>query len=312
LSQGTLHLAGVGAKTIAITEGDILFVLSGEVHSLRQMMGALPRPMPKPEDGPQSDRPSRMTVGEGAIAARLLCGSLQVRWPSGQRPRGLPGMLRINRGQSIIGLDRLWQAAEGEGATALLNHAATLLLMNGLREHPRCQALFDESNQLDPIDRAKQLIELHPFRSWTVEVLARKVGMSRSNFCARFTARTGATPMDMLTRERMNHAVHLLTKTDLKIAQIGERIGYQSEAGFHHRFTAFFGMPPRRLRETKRLFSAPIGVPPNDHDDRVATETLIADSGLGGPATACATRASGASHRHEPQRSTLHGKFSLA
>jgi AraC-like DNA-binding protein len=202
-----------------------------------------------------------MTFGEGATAARVLCGSMQVRWPSGQRPRGLPALIRCKQEQSIIGLEKLLQSAEGEGGAALLNHAATLLLLNGLREHPRCQALFDESNQRDPIDRAKQLIELHPLHNWTIEILARKVGMGRSNFCARFTARTGVTPMDMLTRERMKHAVELLTMTDLKIAEIGARIGYKSEAGFHHRFSAFFSMPPGRLREDKRRVLSTAGEP---------------------------------------------------
>ena len=57
---------------------------------------------------------------------------------------------------------------------------------------------------------------------------------------------------DVLTEERMKHAAEFLAKTDLKIAEISERVGYRSEAAFHHRFTSFFGMSPGQLRRHRQ------------------------------------------------------------
>ena len=95
---------------------------------------------------------------------------------------------------------------------------------------------------------------MHPFQKWTVEILAKKVGMGRSNFAARFTAQTGKTPIDTLTEERMKHAAEFLAKTNLKIAEVSERVGYRSEAAFHNRFTSFFGVSPGKLRRQRREY----------------------------------------------------------
>lgn len=254
VTKGDLRIAGVGDENIELAEGDIAFVLSGEAHTLRHKDRSQTQSIPLLMQGAAVDGPPRVTLGDGPMAAQLLCGRLTVRWPSGQRPRGLPASLRIAPGDSVIDLDKLLQTATGDGGSALLTRMATLLFVNALRDHPLCKALFDESNQLDPIARAQQFIELHPFRKWTVEILARKVGMGRSNFAARFTAQIGKTPIDVLTEERMKHAAQFLAKTDLKIAEVSERVGYRSEAAFHHRFTTHFGISPGKMRRQHRQY----------------------------------------------------------
>lgn len=249
---GSVRIAGTGSETLTLAPGELGFVLSGDAHSLRHQDRSRTQTVPLLQTGGSVDSPPTVRLGEGAVAARLLCGRLKVRWPSGQRPRGLPPALKIDPDASVIDLDRLLRAAAGEGGSALLTRSATLLFVNALREHPRCKTLFDEASQLDPIAQAQQFIELHPFHRWTVEILARKVGMGRSNFAARFMAQTGKTPIDVLTEERMKHAAALLTRTDLKIAEVSERVGYRSEAAFHHRFTSHFGLSPGRLRRERR------------------------------------------------------------
>lgn len=252
ITKGSLRIAGVGDERVELAEGDIAFVLSGEAHSLRHKDRSQAQTVPLLEEGGYVDGPPTVTLGDGPISAQLLCGRLKVRWPSGQRPRGLPAFLRISPDESLVDLPKLLGMAAGDGGSALLTRTATLLFVNALRAHPQCKSLFEESNQFDPIARAQQFIELHPFQKWTVEVLAKKVGMGRSNFAARFTAQTGKTPIDLLTEERMKHAAEFLAKTDLKIAEISERVGYRSEAAFHNRFTSFFGISPGKLRRQRR------------------------------------------------------------
>jgi transcriptional regulator GlxA family with amidase domain len=81
-----------------------------------------------------------------------------------------------------------------------------------------------------------------------VESLAAKVGMGRSNFATRFVTQIGKTPIDALTEERMKHAAGLLSHTNLKTAEISERVGYRSEAAFISRFRAHFGKTPGKWR----------------------------------------------------------------
>lgn len=108
--------------------------------------------------------------------------------------------------------------------------------------------MFRDSNLHNPIARAVQYLELHPFQHWTVETLARKVGMSRANFAARFVAETGKTPFDVLTAERMRLAATFIRDTGLKVSEISERVGYRSESAFSRRFTDHFGMSPGSMR----------------------------------------------------------------
>ena len=100
----------------------------------------------------------------------------------------------------------------------------------------------------DPIARAQVLIEKHPFQPWTVDALAKKVGMGRSNFAARFANEVGMTPIDSLTLVRMQVAEEFLRNTELKVAEISERIGYRSEGAFIRRFTTHFGITPGKFR----------------------------------------------------------------
>jgi AraC family transcriptional activator of mtrCDE len=170
-----------------------------------------------------------------------------VRWPGGQAPAALPALLRRSSDGLVDGR-ALVEAATGPGASAVLTRFAQLLFVEAFRKHPDCQAVFRDSNLHNPIARAVQYMEIHPFQHWTVEALARKVGMSRANFAARFVAETGKTPFDVLTAERMRLAAEFIRDTGLKVSEISERVGYRSESAFSRRFTDHFGMSPGSMR----------------------------------------------------------------
>lgn len=242
--------AGVG-QTIALTAGDVVMVLSGDAHAVRNHQGSSTQLIDLLNNGDYIDSPPTIPIGEGYSISRLLCGRLKVRWPGEFHPNGLPTMLSIRPMELGFDLRKFAEAATGAGAAALLTRLATLLFVSAFRDHPRCRAQF-RWNLHDPIARAQVIIEKHPFQPWTVESLANKVGMGRSNFAARFTAQIGKTPIDALTEERMKHAENFLQNTDLKIADVSARVGYRSEASFIRRFTNRFGTPPGKYRRQVR------------------------------------------------------------
>ena len=202
--------------------------------------------------GEYADAPPTLTLGQGCPTTRFLAGRLKVRWPGGQHPHSVPAVLKVRASEDIINFERLLERASGSGATALLTRAATLLFVSAFREHPQCRAAFQEFDLHDPVSRAQQYIETHPFNRWSVEMLACKVGMGRSNFATRFSREIGFTPMEFMSEERMKHAALFLEKTDMKVAEIGARVGYRSEAAFIRRFTARFGITPGALRKRSR------------------------------------------------------------
>ncbi len=97
-----------------------------------------------------------------------------------------------------------------------------------------------------------QRIHAEPAASWTVESLARTSGMSRSGFAARFSDLVGESPLRYVTSWRMRLAARLmLDHGDSSVAEIANRVGYESEAAFGVVFKRHFASPPARWRRQK-------------------------------------------------------------
>lgn len=82
---------------------------------------------------------------------------------------------------------------------------------------------------------------------WTVEELARAVGMSRSGFALRFKQLVGLPPLDYLLRWRMQIAREALRRNESPVADLAIRLGYASESAFGNAFKRVFGRAPKRF-----------------------------------------------------------------
>ncbi|MEO6598277.1 MAG: AraC family transcriptional regulator [Polyangiaceae bacterium] len=103
------------------------------------------------------------------------------------------------------------------------------------------------------VARALGLLQAEPAKGWTVERLARAVGLSRAAFARRFAAVSGRTPLRYLTELRLALAASLLETTDDSLAELALRVGYTSEFAFSRAFKRQHGVAPgsfRRLRRT--------------------------------------------------------------
>ncbi len=247
--EGSIRLAHSSDENTELKAGDIMFVLSGDPHTIRNSNCTSTQVVDLLNADGYVDEPPTVRVGEGLAESRVLSGRLKVRWPGGSRPRRLPATLVIPADELGIDIRKFSADANGPGASALLTRMASAFFVGAFRREPRCQALF-RWDLGDPIARAQVLIEKHPFQPWTVDALAQKVGMGRSNFAARFVEEVGMTPIDTLTTKRMRVAEEFLRTTGLKVSEISERIGYRSEAAFIRRFTTHFGVTPGRFRRT--------------------------------------------------------------
>ena len=102
----------------------------------------------------------------------------------------------------------------------------------------------------DPhVGRALVLMHADPARGWTVEDLAREAGISRAAFAKRFVDLLGDTPMQYLAGWRMHLARSLLRGSNIGIAQLAVRVGYESEAAFSRAFRRAVGIPPATWRD---------------------------------------------------------------
>lgn len=100
--------------------------------------------------------------------------------------------------------------------------------------------------------RAFQAMHHAPGRTWTLDDLGRAAGMSRSAFATRFHDKVGMTPMNYLTRWRMQLAQDWLSDPGLSMIDIAERSGYSSEAAFSRAYKREFGTAPGSARRRSR------------------------------------------------------------
>jgi len=106
------------------------------------------------------------------------------------------------------------------------------------------------------VGRALTALHRSPEHAWTLESLAREVGLSRSALAERFTQFVGQPPMQYLANWRMQLAANHLVSGSDSVATIAERVGYESEAAFSRAFKKSVGMPPSQWR-TRRRASSP-------------------------------------------------------
>jgi len=106
------------------------------------------------------------------------------------------------------------------------------------------------------IGRALNLLHAQPLRAWTLDMLAKEVGVSRSSLAERFTSFVGTPPMQYLQKWRLQIAASKLSDGGSSIAEIGAEIGYESEAAFSRAFKKAVGLPPAEWRNRRAAQSA--------------------------------------------------------
>ncbi len=106
-----------------------------------------------------------------------------------------------------------------------------LALAQRPRLQPAIAAMFDE-----------------PAKPWTLPELAALCHMSRATFVRHFEDAIGRSASDVLTEIRMALAGRQLARTRLPVAEIGEAVGYQSDAAFQRAFKRHVGVTPAQWR----------------------------------------------------------------
>lgn len=106
------------------------------------------------------------------------------------------------------------------------------------------------------VRRAVALLRAEPAKRWTVELLARAVGVSRPVLARRFVESTGVSPLRSLTRLRMELAADLLLVSEGGLAELASQVGYDSEFAFSRAFRRHHGMPPGAFRRERRVHAS--------------------------------------------------------
>jgi len=107
-----------------------------------------------------------------------------------------------------------------------------------------------EENQR-PTARVKKYINENFDQELPLDELAEISGYSKSYLCQIFREDTGMTINSYINDVRISYAIKLLEDTELSVAEVGEKCGYNSVFYFIKVFKKIIGMPPGNFRNAE-------------------------------------------------------------
>jgi AraC family transcriptional regulator, alkane utilization regulator len=275
-------------EPIRIEAGDVLVFPRGDQHVMTSDPGTAPVPVASIFPKVAAEQITSLTHGGGGEGTRFVCGFLHSDQRFGPLLDALPAFICVRVREGRVVLDAFsetercaepvtlgqeagwWQAATaqliaeavrpGPGNHAMLGRLSELLFMEVVRwqlTHVTEGRRGWLAGLKDPhVGRALALLHAEPARPWTVEELADSVAISRAALGKRFVDLVGEAPMQYLAGWRMHLARRLLRDSNLSLAEIAARVGYESEASFNRAFSRLVGAPPGTWRQGKGVAEA--------------------------------------------------------
>jgi AraC-like DNA-binding protein len=263
VTEGSCYAALLGEEPITVAAGEVVVFTHGDQHVMSSSPGMRAGPDPTDDlDLATRQLPFSLSHGEdGPVSARLVCGFLACdARPFNPLLDNLPRVLkagdRDGSSQGWIGQFIRFAIAESNekraGGESVLARLSELMFIEVVRRY--LDTLPPErvgwlAGLRDPfIGKALSLLHAEPARDWTIEELARTVGLSRSVLAERFADIVGTPPMQYLAQWRMQLAAGLLAGSNANMAAIAAEIGYESEASFSRAFKKMTGTSPSLWR----------------------------------------------------------------
>jgi AraC family transcriptional regulator, activator of mtrCDE len=251
---------------IELLAGDFVLVPGGASHVLadQPMQNAPLLETVLESAGYRGDKLLAIGRGDPSAATQLVCGHFTFGEGADHAIlRALPAIVRITAEQreertwfnEVLGLLVRRVFNNEPGAFAAVKRLSEILFMEAIRfagnDTPELRRLLEGFADMR-IGQAIALIHKDPARSWTVDDLAREVGMSRTRFADRFQDLIGMGPASYLTEWRLQRAAAALRTGHRTVAEIAHSSGYSSQAAFTRTFKERFGRSPKAFRNVDR------------------------------------------------------------
>jgi AraC-like DNA-binding protein len=240
--------------------GDVIVLPYGDDYLMGGVEPARPVPILTLVSRPPWMTMPVLTHGSGGGRTDVVCGYLHSDHPLFDPAlRAFPPVfvVRPTSGPSAEWVESSIKFALAQSAAALptgqqSTRLPELLLIEVLRQHLASAPVAEHgwiAALSDPV-LAAAMAEMHsaPQRKWTVAELAAKAAVSRSVLDERFRQVLGRSPIRYLTEWRMHVAQEMLLTSELGIAAIARRTGYDSEEAFSRAFKRTKGIAPGTWR----------------------------------------------------------------
>ena len=261
VTEGACWAGAIGEPPVRLSAGEVVMFPHGDAHVVASAPGMRRAPDMALYRAPRKEQlPFTITTGKaGGDRAHLVCGYLACDTrPFNPLLSALPRVIHVGgRSGGAIGAFVGFAVAESKephiGGEAVLGRLSELMFVEVVRRYLETLPA-DRSGWLsglrDPfVGRALTALHGSPARGWTLESLAREVGLSRSALAERFTGLVGQPAMQYLTNWRMQLAANDLRTGTHGVATIADRVGYESEAAFSRAFKRAVGVAPAEWRK---------------------------------------------------------------
>jgi AraC-like DNA-binding protein len=261
VAEGRCEIRVQSGERLVAGEGEVVVLPYGEQHVMGSAEQVPPVPIGSLLPAPPWDQFPVIRYGGGGERTSVVCGYLHCDDPIFDPVvRALPPLFSV---RPPTGPAANWVAASIQYALDVSNqrHPPRSSIVVRLPE-----LLFREVLRLyvedapphlsrwlaalhDPVV-GRALVELHadPSRHWNVEDLAWRAACSRSTLNERFGRLLGRAPMQYLSEWRLHLASGLLRDTSCTVAEVANRVGYESEEAFNRAFKRAMGAPPAQWR----------------------------------------------------------------
>jgi AraC-like DNA-binding protein len=262
--EGKCFAGIIGEKPITVEAGEVIVFTNGDPHALSSSPGMRADPItPDTLNAALAGHlPHFLNYGgAGPVSAKLVCGFLACdARPFNPLLENLPPVIKAGdpKGNDAGWLGQFIRFAIMEstnkraGGESVLAKLSELMFIEVVRRY--LEALPPEqagwlAGLRDPfVGKALSLLHGAPAFSWTIEELAKQVGLSRSVLAERFTNLVGTPPLHYLAKWRMQIALGILSRGNANVASVAAEIGYESEAAFSRAFKKMMGIPPSTWR----------------------------------------------------------------
>jgi AraC-like DNA-binding protein len=247
-------------EAVELAPGDLVVLPRGVSHTLADDPASPAAPLERLLAEYGADDGGSLRYGGSGSLTRLLCGGFALAegvsdstlalFPDlihvgddGARPRWLVSVLSDLKAESDSGRP---------GASAIVARIADLLVVHALRHWLLAQGRpgLADARLLRDAAVAKAVDTLHERSSepWSVDRLAKHVGLSRTALTIKFREQVGQPPMRYLADVRLRGAADRMATGRLSLAEVAQGAGYGSHASFAKAFKRRFGLTPAAYR----------------------------------------------------------------
>lgn len=270
VAAGRAWIEVEGEERLYAGAGDVVVLPYGDTHRMGGTAAAPCTPFRSLLDPPPWAAMPVVRLGGGGAPTEVVCGYLTcddalfdprfrvlppvfvVRPPEGPARDWVRAGIGYALAQTSMAEDHL------EGPVQIPESLLVEVLKLHLASAPAAQRGL-MAGLRDPVTGpALAAIHRDPAHRWTIDALAREASCSASVLDERFRSVVGLAPIRYLADWRMHAAEDLLRDSDLPVAAVARRVGYDAEEAFSRAFKRARGEAPSiwRTRRTPRAVGA--------------------------------------------------------